>query len=148
MASITSSPPDGLNVHGTASKSLGAIIELAPLLTDNRICLPDGFCLNYKMALPANCRISIWDDKYVLSHQAASYDTPIPATGGLTHVSLWIADAGAVDFDGLKISIVYGKSKSYDYPNGTGEVYDTGVEQAFTSADSPHRDRSGVRKRR
>lgn len=128
--------PDGLNVHGTASKSLGSIIELAPLLTDNRICLPDGFRLNYKMKLPANCRISIWDDKYVLSHQDESYDTPIPATGGLTHVSLWITDAGAVDFDGLKISIVYGKSNSYDYPNGTGEVYDTGVEQAFTSADS------------
>lgn len=128
--------PDGLNVHGTASKSLGAIVELAPLLTDNQICLPDGFCLNYKMKLPANCRISIWDDKYVLSHQDASYNTPIPATGGLKHVSLWIADAGAVDFDGLKISIVYGKSKSYDYPNGTGEVYDTGVEQAFTGTDS------------
>lgn len=29
--------PDGLNIHGTAEESIGALVELAPLLVGNKI---------------------------------------------------------------------------------------------------------------
>lgn len=54
--------PNGLNIHGTAEQSLGAVVELAPLLTDNKICLPDGFYLYINKKLPSGCSIGIWDD--------------------------------------------------------------------------------------
>ena len=128
--------PNGLNVHGTATKSLGAVIELAPLLTDNRICLPDGFRLHINKKLPDGCSIAIWDDSYVKSHSGPTQGTNIGATGGLTHVAFWVSSAVAVDIDDLQIAIVYGENKSYEYTNGTGNVYNTGVDEAFSVVDS------------
>jgi len=128
--------PNGLNVHGTAEGNVGAVVELAPLLTNNGICLPDGFYLYFDKKLPSNCRIAVWDDEYVASHMGPSVGTTIGATGGLTHVALWVNAAGAVDIDGLQVAIIYGRNNSYEYTNGTGEVCDTGVDGAFTGDDS------------
>lgn len=128
--------PNGLNVHGTAAQGLGALVELAPLLTDNKICLPDGFYLYINKKLPTNCSIGIWDDEYVTSHRGPTMGTDIGATGGLTHVAFWVSAAGAVDIDGLQIAIFYGKNDSYEWTNGAGDVYDTGVAEAFSGLDS------------
>mgnify|MGYP001036053629 CR=1 FL=1 len=128
--------PNGLNVHGTAEADNGAVVELAPLLTDNGICLPDGFRLHINKKLPTGCSIAIWDDAYVVSHSGPTQGANIDATGGLTHVAFWVSAAGAVDIDDLQIAIVYGENGSYEYTNGTGEVCDTGVDGAFTGDDS------------
>ena len=128
--------PSGLNVHGTATRSLGAVVELAPLLVNNGICLPDGFYLRINKKLPSNCDIAIWDDNYVVSHMAPTNGTKIGATNGLMHVALWVSAAGAVDIDGLQVAIIYGENNSYEWTNGTGNVYDTGVSAAFSGDDS------------
>lgn len=128
--------PNGLNVHGTAEAGNSAVVELAPLLTDNGICLPDGFRLRINKKLPTGCSIAIWDDSYVVSHSGPTYGTNIGATGGLTHVAFWVSSAVAVDIDDLQIAIVYGENSSYEYTNGTGEVCDTGVDEAFSVVDS------------
>lgn len=128
--------PNGLNVHGTATGSIGAVVELAPLLTDNGICLPDGFKLRINKKLPDSCSIAIWDDGYVVSHSGPTQGVNIGATGGLVHVALWVASAVDVDIDGIQVAIVYGENGSYEYANGTGEVCDTGVDGAFTGDDS------------
>lgn len=128
--------PNGLNVHGTASQGLGALVELAPLLTDNKICLPDGFYLVINKKIPSNCGIVVFDDKQVVYHTGPTQGAKIGATGGLTHVAFWVAGAGAVDIDDLQISIIYGGTSSYEYANGTGDVYNTGVDETFTGTDS------------
>lgn len=128
--------PDGLNIHGAAEKSIGALVELAPLLVDNKICLTDGFYLSINKKLPSNCSIAVWDDSYVTAHSGPTGGINIGATGGLTHVALWVNGAGAVDVDGLQIAITYGKNDSYEYANGVGAVYDTGVDETFTGTDS------------
>ena len=128
--------PNGLNVHGTATGSLGAVVELALLLVDNGICLPDGFRLHINTKLPSGCSIAVWDDEYVTSHSGPSNGSNIGATGGLTHVVFWVSAAGAVDIDGLQIAIIYGENNSYEWTNGTGNVYDTGVSAAFSGDDS------------
>lgn len=129
--------PNGLNVHGTAEGSIGPLVELAPLLVDNRICLPDGFKLHVNKKLPEGCSIAIWDDAYVVSRPGPAKGFNIGATGGLTHVAFWVeASATAVDIDGIQIAIVYGENGSYEYANGTGSVYNTGVEEAFSVVDS------------
>lgn len=128
--------PNGLNVHGTAAQGPSALVELAPLLTDNKICLPDGFYLYINKKLPTNCSIGIWDDEYVTSHMGPTMGADIGATGGLTHVAFWVSAAGAVDIDGLQIAIFYGKNDSYEWTNGAGDVYDTGVAEAFSGLDS------------
>jgi hypothetical protein len=129
--------PNGLNVHGTADANIGSVVELAPLLTDNGICLPDGFRLRINKKLPEGCSIAIWDDEYVVSHSGPTQGVNIGATGGLTHVTFW-ADSSttAVDIDDLQVAIVYGENSSYEWTNGTGDVYDTGVEEAFSVVDS------------
>lgn len=130
--------PNGLNVHGTATGSIGAVVELAPLLTDNGICLPDGFKLRINKKLPDDCSIAIWDDDgYVVSHSGPTQGANIGATGGLTNVAFWSGSAtSAVDIDGLQVAIVYGDNGSYEYTNGTGEVCDTGVDGVFAGDDS------------
>lgn len=130
--------PNGLNVHGTADASTGAVVELAPLLTDNGICLPDGFRLRINKKLPSGCNIAIRDDGYVTSHSGPTpaQGIPIGATGGLTQVAFLVSPAVAVDIDGIQVAIVYGENNSYEWTNGTGEVYDTGVEEAFSGDDS------------
>lgn len=115
--------PNGLNIHGTATESIGAMVELAPLLVANKICIPDGFYLRINKKLPTNCSIAIWDDSYVTGHSGPTMGTDIGATGGLTHVALWVKDAGAVDVDGLQIAITYGKNEPYEWTNGTGDVF-------------------------
>lgn len=122
--------PNGLNIHGTAEQSLGAVVELAPLLTDNKIRLPDGFYLYINKKLPSGCSIGIWDDAYVVSHMGPTMGTNIGATGGLTHVAFWVSAAGTVDIE------FYGKNDSYEWTNGAGNVYDTGVAEAFSVLDS------------
>lgn len=128
--------PNGLNVHGTAEAGSGAVVELAPLLTDNGICLPDGFYLVINKKVPSNCGIVVFDDEQVVYHTGPTQGTKIGATGGLTHVAFWVAGAGAVDIDDLQISIIYGGTSSYEYANGTGNVYNTGVDETFTGTDS------------
>lgn len=128
--------PNGLNIHGTAEQSLGAVVELAPLLTGNKICLPDGFYLYINKKLPSGCSIGIWDDAYVTSHQGPTMGTNIGATGGLTHVAFWVSAAGTVDIEDLQIAIFYGKNDSYEWTNGAGNVYDTDVAEAFSVLDS------------
>lgn len=128
--------PSGLNVRGTATRDLGAVVELAPLLVNNGICLPDGFYLRINKKLPSNCSIAIWDDNYVVSHRGPTNGTKIDATNGLMHVALWVSAAGAVDIDGLQVAIIYGENNSYEWTNGTGNVYDTGVSAAFSGDDS------------
>lgn len=128
--------PNGLNIHGTATESIGALVELAPLLVDNKICLTDGFYLRINKKLLSNCSITVWDDAYVTGHSGPTGGINIGATGGLTHVALWVNGAGAVDVDGLQIAITYGKNDSYEWTNGVGDVYDTGVEEAFSGLDS------------
>lgn len=128
--------PNGLNVHGTATGSIGAVVELAPLLTDNGICLSDGFKLHINKKLPDSCSIAIWDDGYVVAHSGPTQGVNIGATGGLVHVALWVTSAVDVDIDGIQVAIVYGENGSYEYANGTGEVCDTGVDGAFTGDDS------------
>lgn len=128
--------PNGLNVHGTADASIGALVELAPLLTDNGICLPDGFRLRINKKLPESCSIAIWDDSYVVSHSGPTQGANIGDTGGLTHVAFWVSSAVAVDIDDLQIAIVYGENSLYEYANGTGDVYNTGVDEAFSVLDS------------
>lgn len=127
---------NGLNIHGTATESIGAMVELAPLLVANRICLPDGFYLRINKKLPTNCSIAVWDDSYVTGHSGPTMGINIGATGGLTHVALWVNGAGAVDVDGLQIAITYGKNDSHEWTNGAGDVYDTGVAEAFSGFDS------------
>lgn len=128
--------PNGLNVHGTADSSIGALVELAPLLTDNGICLTDGFYLVINKKVPSNCGIVVFDDEQVVYHIGPTQGIKIGATGGLTHVAFWVARAGAVDIDDLQISIIYGGTSSYEYANGTGDVYNTGVDETFTGTDS------------
>ena len=128
--------PNGLNVHGTATKGLGAVVELAPLLVDNGICLPDGFKLRINKKLPNSCSIGIWDDGYVASHSGPTQGVNIGATGGLVHVAFWVSEAATVDIDGIQVAIVYGENGSCEYTNGTGEVCDTGVTEAFASDSS------------
>lgn len=128
--------PNGLNVHGTAAQGLGALVELAPLLTNNKICLPDGFYLYINKKLPTNCSTGIWDDEYVTSHMGPTMGTDIGATSGLTHVAFWVSAAGDVDIDGLQIAIFYGKNDSYEWTNGAGNVYDTGVAEAFLDSST------------
>lgn len=128
--------PNGLNVHGTAEERIGALVELAPLLVNNRICLPDGFYLHINKKLPSGCSIAIWDDAYATAHSGPTQGVKIRATGGLTHVTFWVNGAVDVDIDGLQIAIIYGKNDSYEWTNGTGDVYDTGVEEAFSVLDS------------
>lgn len=128
--------PNGLNVHGAATGSLGAVVELAPLLTDNGICLPDGFYLVINKKVPSNCGIVVFDDEQVAYHTGPTQGTKLGATGRLTHVAFWVAQAGAVDIDDLQVSIIYGGTSSYEYANGTGDVYNTGVDETFTGTDS------------
>lgn len=128
--------PNGLNIHGTATESIGVVVELAPLLVDNKIRLTDGFYLRINKKPPTNCSITVWDDSYVTAHSGPTSGVNIGATGGLTHVALWVNGAGAVDVDGLQIAITYGKNDSYEWTNGIGDVYDTGVAEAFSGLDS------------
>ena len=129
--------PNGLNVHGTADANIGAVVELAPLLTDNGICLPDGFKLRINKKLPEGCSIAIWDDAYVVSHSGPTQGVNIGATNGLTHVAFWSnPSTTTVDIDDLQVAIIYGENNSYEWTNGTGDVYDTGVEEAFSVVDS------------
>lgn len=83
--------PNGLNVHGTATESLGAVIELAPLLTDNGIRLPDGFYLVINKKVPSNCGIVVFDEEQVAYHIGPTQGAKLGATGGLTHVAFWVA---------------------------------------------------------
>lgn len=73
----------------------------------------------------------------MVNHSGPTQGVNIGATGGLKHVAFWVSSAVAVDIDDLQIAIVYGENGSYEYTNGTGEVYDTGVTEAFAGDSSP-----------
>lgn len=128
--------PDGLSIHGTLSSAGGPIVELAPNLVDNGIRIPDGFYLSSNnVDVGEHVTIAIWADTYVMDSKNPGSGHRIGATNNLTHICIWGVSGGDVNFDGLKIAIVYGGNNS-DFTNGTSTVYNTGVIGAFTGDDS------------
>lgn len=125
---------NGFNAHGTTTGALGKVVDLAPLLVNAGICLPDGFYLSVKGTMSGDVSVAVWDSGYKASCQASA-GIEIGATGPLKSVALWVGSATEVSVENLQIAITTSPTNS-DFTNGTGNVYDTGVTEAFAGDDS------------